>query len=233
MTVHVVKYEPDSDVVPQAIIWRPLRYFTLVVRDGQDDFDKYRGASFTIGNDIHFDLRVYEGHIHAEVTVTLYLPESIHEDHGVAGIVSRIIGEMAVPNSAVAWKRGQEFQFGKLERSPQDRLGEREARILILKIAASQPGHSATVAKIHQEIPKYFELSADDKTRSPSRKNEFLWQIIVRNTMSSHRAVDSSIFAQGWAEKTPNGLRVTHRGLGYLNSIGFCEFSNSDLPDDK
>ncbi len=66
MTVNVLKYDPDIEVVPQAIIWRPLRYCTLVVRNGQDDLDRYQGASFTIGNDITFDLRVYEGHIHTD-----------------------------------------------------------------------------------------------------------------------------------------------------------------------
>ena len=76
MTVRALKYEPDIDVIPQAIIWRSLRYCTLVIREGQDDLDKYKGASFAIGNDITFDLRVYQGHIHADVTVTLYLPRT-------------------------------------------------------------------------------------------------------------------------------------------------------------
>jgi len=233
MTVRVLKYEPDADVVPQAIIWRSLRYCTLVVREGQDDLDKYEGASFAIGNDIHFDLRVYQGHIHAEVTVTLYLPELVRDEKRVSNIVSTVIREMEIPVSAIAWRRGEDFQFGKLARSPQDRLKEREARILILKIAASQPERSATIGRLREEIPRYFELSAADKTRSPSRRNEAVWQIVVRNTMSSHRIGARSIFAQGWAEKIPNGLRVTRQGMDYLNSIGFLDFNDSDLSGDE
>jgi len=233
MTVRVLKYEPDIDVVPQAIIWRSLRYCTLVVREGQDDLDKYKGASFAIGNEIRFDLRVYQGHIHAEVTVTLYLPEDLRDEKRVSEIVSSVIKEMAIPVSAIAWRRGQKFQFGTLERSPQDRLREREARILVLKIAASQPERFATIGKLREEIPRYFDLSPADRKRSPSRKNEALWQIVVRNTMSSHTTGTRTIFAQGWAKKVPGGLKVTRRGMDYLNSIGFSDSSGSDLPDDE
>jgi hypothetical protein len=233
MTVTVLKFEPDIDVVPQAIIWRSLRYCTLVIREGQDDLDTYRGASFAIGNDITFDLRVYQGHIHADVTVTLYLPENVRDEKRVSEIVSRVIEEMAIPVTAIAWRRGQKFQFGKLERSPKDRLLEPEARVLVLKIAASQPKRSATIGKLREEIPKYFDLSLADKERSPSRKNEAVWQIVVRNTMSSHTTGARTIFAQGWAKKIPGGLKVTRRGMDYLNSIGFSESSGSALTDNE
>jgi hypothetical protein len=223
MTVRVHNYDPDMEVVPHAIIWRSLRYCTLVVREGQDDLDKYKGASFTIGNDIKFDLRVYHGHIHSGVTVTLYLPEDVQDEQRVSEIVSKVIHEMAIPVSAIAWRRGQKFHFGKLERSPLDRLRESEARILVLKIAASQPKRSVTIGKLREEIPKYFDLSQTDKAHSPSRKNEALWQIVVRNTMSSHTTGKRTIFAQGWAEKIAGGLKVTRRGMDYLNSIGFSD----------
>lgn len=233
MTVRVLNYEPDIDVVPHAIIWRSLRYCTLVVREGQDDLDKYKGASFAIGNDIRFDLRVYQGHIHPEVTVTLYLPEDVRDEERVLEIVSIIIKELEIPDAAIAWLRGQKFQFGKLERSPQDCLLEDEARVLVLKIAASQPERFATIGKLREEIPRYFDLSPADKARSSSRKNEAAWQIIVRNTISSHIKGTRTIFAQGWATKIPGGFRVTRLGMDYLNSIGFSDFSGSDLPDDE
>jgi hypothetical protein len=227
MTVRVLNYDSDVDGVPQAIFWRSLRYCTLVIRKGQDDLDDYEGASFVIGNDIRFDLRVYRGHIHREVTVTLYLPVEIQDEKTISDTVSTIIKEMKIPVTAVAWKRGQEFHFGKLERSDEDRLKEREARILILKIAASQPKRSVSITKLREEVPKYFDLSPIDKRRSPSRKNEVLWQIVVRNTTSSHTTGNQTIFAQGWAEKIPGGLKVTKSGVDYLNSIGFLEASSS------
>lgn len=230
MTVRILKFEPDMDVIPQAIIWRPLRYCTLIIRNGQDDLDKYQGASFAIGNDIRFDLRVYQGHIHADVTVTLYLPEDVQDEDEVAAVVRRVTEEMGIPLSAVAWERGETIHFGKLERPPQDRLREKEARILVLKIAASQPNQSTTLAKLREEIPRYFDLSSADRTRSPSRKREELWEIIIRNTTSSHRAGNKTIFGQGWAEKTPDGIKVTRSGMRYLNSIGFLDSSDSDTP---
>jgi hypothetical protein len=131
MTVNVLQYLSDFEVVPHAIFWRPLRYCTLVIRDGEDDLDKFKGASFTIGNETQFDLRVYQGHIHPEVTVTLYLPEDVKDEKRISEIVSQVIKEMEIPLTAIAWKRGQEFRFGRLDRSPLDRLKEREARILI------------------------------------------------------------------------------------------------------
>lgn len=233
MTVRVLRYEPEDEVVPHAVIWRSLRYCTLVIREGQDDLDKYEGASFVIGNDIRFDLRVYPGHIHPEVTVTLYLPEDIRDEKRIAETVTIAIKAMEIPVSAVAWRRGQDFRFGKLERSPNDRLRESEARILILKIAASQPKRSVTITKLREEVPKYFDLSSVDKRRSPSRKNEVLWQIVVRNTMSSHTTGTRTIFAQGWARKIPGGLKVTKSGVDYLNSIGFLELSNASFSDDE
>lgn len=230
MTVRILKYEQDEDVAPQAILWRPLRYCTLVVRDGKDDLDEYKGASFTIGNDIRFDLRVYQGHIHADVTVTLYLPASLTDQDRISEIITTVVREMAIAPSAIAWQRGQEFRFGKLERSPKDRLLEKEARLLVLKIAASQPRRSVSIGKLREEIPRYFDLSPADKMRSPSRRNEAAWHIILRNTISSHRSGPQTIFGQGWATKTPSGLRVTSRGVNYLKSIGFLDSSGDESP---
>ncbi len=151
----------------------------------------------------------------------------------ISDTVSTIIKEMQIPVSAVAWKRGQQFRFGKLERSGEDRLKESEARILILKIAASQPKRSVSITKLREELPKYFDLSPIDKRRSPSRKNEVLWQIVVRNTMSSHTTGTRTIFAQGWARKIPGGLEITKSGVDYLNSIGFLEAPTSSLSDEE
>lgn len=228
MTVHILGYEPDGEVVPQAIIWRPLRYCTLIVREGQDDLDSYEGASFIIGNEVQFDMRVYRGHIHREVTVTLYLPEELQDEQLVIETVTRIIQEMAIPVSAVAWRRGQSFQFGRLERSPDDRFREAEARLLVLKIAASQPDRSISLSKFREEIPRYFDLSSKDLSTSKSRPSEKLWHSIARNAMSSHYGGSKSIFTKGWAEKIAAGIKVTQEGLNYLSAIGFMDPASSD-----
>lgn len=201
----------------------------MVIRDGQDDLDEYRGASFIIGNDTRFFLRVYRGHIHSDVTVTLYLPDEVTDEKTILTTIAVIVQEMAIPDSAIVWKRGQKFQFGYLERSPSDRLRESEARLLILKIAATQPERSASIIKLREEIPRYFDLSSKDKELSLSRKNESNWHIVIRNTMSSHTSGRKTIFGQGWAEKIPGGLKVTPNGLAYLKSIGFLDDSTCEF----
>jgi hypothetical protein len=221
MTVCVVKYEPDYDVVPQAIFWRPLRYFTLVIRDGEDGLDRFKGASFIIGNDIQFDLRVYRGHPNPEFTVTLYLPDDGTDDKRVSDIIDRIVKEMLLPITAIAWRRGQPFEYDKLERPKRDRLGEPEARIVVLKIAASQPDRTATMKLLREEVPKFVQLSPSDSVASKTRAREHLWQQIIRNVTSSHQEGRRGLFSQGFARKIKQGLTVTERGMNYLNSIGF------------
>jgi hypothetical protein len=229
MTVRVLKYEPDCDVIPQAIIWRPLRYFTLTIRDGEDGLDKFKAASFAIGNDIRFDLRVYRGH--PELTVTLYLPEELGEENRITEIIDIVIREMLVPMTAIAWRRGQPFEIGApLERPKRDRLHESEARVLVLKIAAQQPRRAASTEFLKKEVPKYIELSPLDRAKSKSRPREQVWQQIVGNVIS-HKEVRAGPFAMGFAIKTPDGIAVTRRGLTYLNSIGFSHSSTSSLEE--
>jgi len=229
MTVRVLKYEPEYDVVPHAIFWRPLKYFTLIIRDGEDGLDMFKGASFALGNDIRFDLRVYRGHLNPEFTVTLYLPLDVKGEKTISEIIDRVMTEMVIPMTAAAWKRGQPFEFGKLERQKGDRLIEKEARTIVLKIAGSQPDRKATMKLLRDEVPKFIQLSPNDLAPSPTRKNERLWQQIVRNVVASH----PSLFSAGLAKKMPGGIKVTKKGMDYLSSIGFSDTSTSDLPDEE
>lgn len=221
MTDHPIqrlKYEPGYDVAPQAIFWRPLRWFTMIIREGQDDLDRYQAASFTIGNEISFDLRVYRGH--PELTVTLYLPVDIEDEKRISDIIDMVIKYMVVPLSAVAWRRGQPFEYGQLERPRDDRLREAEARIIVLKIAAQQPRGAASTSFLKKEVPKYIQLSAADLKRSKSRKNERLYQQVIGNVIS-HQKSSEGPFVRGLAARTSDGLAITRKGLAYLNSIGF------------
>jgi hypothetical protein len=212
-------FEPEYDVVPQAIFWRPLRYFTMCIREGEDDLDLFEAASFTIGNEIKFDLRVYRGH--PELTVTLYLPDHVSDERIIADTINLVIRGMVIPLAAVAWRRGQKFEYGHLRRpKPDDRLREHEARIIVLKIAAQQPRCSASTSLLKKEMPKYIELSETDRIRSKSRPRELLWQQVVGNVVS-HQKSSEGPFAQGLAVRTADGLKVTKKGLDYLNNMGF------------
>jgi hypothetical protein len=227
MAVRQVFYEPEYDVVPQAIFWRALKCFTMLIREGADGLGLFEAASFEIGNDIKFDLRSYSGH--PKFTVTLYLPGDIVEEGQISEIIKIVIDEMIIARSALTWQRGQDFEYGKLERVPTDRLREEEARILVLKIAATQPDFVASVDFIKKEVPTYIELSPDDKKRSETRKNELLWQQIVRNVTSSHQTGKRGLFGQGFAEKIPRGIKLTERGIAYLKSLGFSVPTFSSL----
>ncbi len=217
--IKIVTYEPDYDVIPQAIFWRPLRWFTFAAREGEDGLDNYRGASFVIGNQVRFDLRTYRGH--PQFTVTLYLPEGIENAGEIATTIRIVIKTMIIPAAAVAWRRGDDFQMGtELRRPRSDRLRETEARILALKIASQQPNRSASTQAVKREVPNYIELSKIDLQPSPTRRREAMWQQIIGNVIS-HQDSSQGPFVKGYATRTPNGLSVTDKGMAYLNSIGF------------
>jgi hypothetical protein len=218
--VTVCSYPHEFEVAPHAIFWRPLAYFTMNIRTESDDLDEYEGASFSIGNDIAFDLRKYAGH--PNFTVSVYLPMEIENQADIDGIIDRVIKEFALPKSAVSWRRGWDFSSGAVTRNPKDRLRESEAKTLFLKIAALQPKCSVTTAFAKKEVGRFYPLSPADRKPSPTRRREQLWQQIVGNVI-----VHKSLFAQGFAEQVRGGLKLTTKGLDYLKSIGFAALSAS------
>lgn len=228
MGVRALEYDLEDDVVPHAIIWRPLHYFTVNVRNRKDGLDKFEGMIFAIGNNIRFDLRSYRGH--PDLTVTLYFSEQLEDQAKITEIIDIVIKEMLIPATEVAWRRGEVFEYGKLGRRQDDRLREPEARILVLKIADQQPNQSASTKFLKKEVSKYIELSAKDRERSKSRVGEELWQQIVGNVIS-HKEVRDGLFVQGYATKTSDGITVTVKGISYLNSIGFLISTELDFSE--
>ncbi|WP_431283214.1 hypothetical protein ACQW02_28080 [Humitalea sp. 24SJ18S-53] len=218
--INIIKYKPEYDVAPQAIFWRALKYFTTKIRHDEYGLDEFYACSFVVGNDVRFDLRVYAGH--PEFAVTLYLPRYVRDKEEILRVIKIVIKEMVIPRDAVAWRRGDPFVYGELKRPRGDRLRESEARILALKIAAQQPSRTASTRFIKSEVPKYTELSEDDRRPSSSRRNEALWQQIVGNVMS-HKTTPAGPFELGYATRTSDGLSVTDKGMAYLNSMGFLD----------
>ncbi|MDB5691687.1 MAG: hypothetical protein JWO81_750 [Alphaproteobacteria bacterium] len=211
----------DLEVVPQAIIWRPIHWFTRRVRQEEDDLDRYKAIAYIVGNDLSFEVRNYQGD--EPNTSTLYLPfEHAHEDQLVQREIGSATRRLSVPINAVAWRRGDPFEPGKIERPPQDRIREAEARDLALKIAASQPNRTATTEFIKNAVPDLVELSPADLIPSGARNGEPLWRQIVGNVIS-HKNSRAGPFVKGLAVRTANGLRVTQTGVDYLKSIGFSD----------
>ncbi|MBX4870613.1 hypothetical protein HJA85_27210 [Rhizobium bangladeshense] len=204
-------------VSPQAIMWRPIKYFSQDVRDDEDELDRFKYIGY-VDNNFPFDLRTYLGH--PPKTVTLYLPSEINTDAVIQERIDRAIKVLDVPESALAWRRGEQIHFGQLERSPEDRLREKEAGALMIKILGSLPDGRASTKKIKDMVPEFYDLSEADLQRSPSRKNEQIWRQIIGN-VKVHRAGASSIFSRGFVREVPGGVSLTAKGLAYLKSIGF------------
>lgn len=101
-----------------------------------------------------------------------------------------------------------------------DRLREPEARILALRIAASQPNREASTTYIKDHIQDYIALTPNDLKPSPTRPQEQRWQQITGNVIS-HSNTSTSIFTRGFAERTADGIRVTDLGVKHLAKLGF------------
>lgn len=211
-----VPYLPD--VIPQAILWRTIYCYALDPDRCEDQLDHFDCASYTVGNQLSFDLRHYDGH--PDSTVTVYLPVETRDEAEIDEAVEVVLSGLEVPDSGVAWRRGEDFQFGKLPRRKEDRLREPEARLLALKIAAENKDLKATTAYIKKRIPEVIPLTEKDLEQSKSRPREKLWQQIVGNVIS-HSGTSKSIFKRGLASRTSDGIKVTQTGINYLKRVGF------------
>lgn len=207
-----------GDVVPQAIIWRPMPYFTIHSGNSSDELDEYVFATFEIGNWLRFDIRNYAGH--PAHTVTVYLPLLLDDQSDIQYAIRRVIGEFRLPNVAVAWRRGIPYEYGILPRRENDRLREPEARLLVLKIAALMPNQSASTQQLINETPNLISLSEIDLMPSQTRPLQPRWHQIIRNVIS-HRDSPHGPFVRGYATRTPDGLVVTEAGIDHLRSIGY------------
>ncbi|MES0184916.1 hypothetical protein NKK48_09435 [Mesorhizobium sp. C386A] len=216
--VTFIRMGTDCDMVAHAIFWRPAIYFATELRTEQDDLDEFEVASFCIGNYLSFDIRHYKGH--PDFTCSLYFPVELASSEEIVEGIQLVIAGLELPQTAIAWIRGDQFEFGHLPRDPDDRLREPEARILALKIASICPGHTTTTSYVKKTVQKYYPLSRGDKVRSPKRRNEQLWQQIVGNVVS-HKKTKSGPFKKGYAIKNGPNMTVTDDGLAYLNSLGF------------
>lgn len=208
----------DVQMLPQAIFARPIESFAPRIEEGQDDLDLFRYADFSLNNSHHFSLRSYRGF--PKWLVSLYLELAFAENvTEIRRLILEIVEGLALPKEAVTWQRGEPLDK-ELKPPVQSRLREPEARVLTLKIAAQCEGHEATMSFIKSQVPKYVELSPIDLEPSPSRAGERKWQQIVGNVVSHEKSV-TSIFSRKLAVRHGDYIRVTKRGLDYLNNVGF------------
>lgn len=101
-----------------------------------------------------------------------------------------------------------------------DRLREWEARILVLRIAASFPHNEATTRQIKDAVPSFIKLTAKDLEPSITKPDECHWEEIIENVMTGGKGIHC-IFVKGYAIRFNDGIRVTPEGLVHLKMKGY------------
>ncbi len=103
--------ELAEDLVPQAIIGRPISYFAsqfniLFTRE-HDDLDEYDVAALRIGSQgFVFALKHYKGY--PKKTTTIYLPASVRSVSTISYVIAAIIDELQIPQSWIVWQRSDD-----------------------------------------------------------------------------------------------------------------------------
>jgi hypothetical protein len=94
-----------------------------------------------------------------------------------------------------------------------NRITEVDVAKAVLQVLAHEPNGEAPIGKIVQELPKYLNLTADDRVQSVTRPNEQLWEQQVRN-ITSHKETPGNYIYEGYLEVIPGGLKIT-KDLGH------------------
>jgi hypothetical protein len=207
----------EREMTPQAIFWRPIAYFSATTRFAEDNLDDYRCVSYAIDDDV-FELRTYRGQ--PQSTTSLYLPEETEDQPGILSFIDRFLEASTVPRISIAWKRGDAYRYGELTRAKDDRLLEKEAEILALKIASGSQGMIGSVAYIESQLPLFYSPSTIDNEPSSPSEERPRWQRTI-DTVSRQGSPPSDLVKRGYAEPADSGIQVMKSGIDYLQSIGF------------
>jgi hypothetical protein len=208
--------ELELENQPQAIFARAIKFFTMTISTDVDELDEFSYAAFSINNRFHFSLRHYRNDP-AKATSLYSEPLGAEEAREMVILACKCFG---VTPSVLHWMRGQPFRHGQLE-PIKHVIKEREARDIVLKVAATFKNRTAKTSDIKNRVEELVALSDLDKLPYPSRGKEPRWRQQIGNVVS-HANTSTSIFSRKLAVKTAKDeIRVTKVGLDYLKSIGF------------
>jgi hypothetical protein len=102
-----LKDAAGADLVPQAIIRKPISYFHDVLRieltSDHDDLDEYEGALLSFHRAWTFALKHYMEHPGG--TTTVYLPREFESVEKISRTIQRILEELKLPLEALSWQR--------------------------------------------------------------------------------------------------------------------------------
>src|SRR3954471_4286111 len=103
------------ELIPQAILAKPISYFQVVSAQrmnfsgkkvfavDHDDLDLYEGATFQLDDGTMFAIRQYRGNPLNRSTV--YLPWEIDDLNSITDIVSRVADEFYLGRADIVWQR--------------------------------------------------------------------------------------------------------------------------------
>jgi hypothetical protein len=101
------------------------------------------------------------------------------------------------------------------------RTFEPQMRIIVLGVAADSPSGEITTAEAKERALNYFNPTPGDLEPNPLRSGEPMYYQIVGNVIGSHAESLTSVYHNGYAEKTGDGIRITSAGRAYLKNEGF------------
>ena len=218
-TVTAIYQKPDDlelETQPQAVFARSLRFFTMTISVDADELDEFEYAAFRIDNQFHFSLRHYRNDP-AKATSLYSEALDVQTAREMVTLACECFG---VSTSVLHWMRGKPFRHGRLEPIDHE-IREREARDIVLKVAATFKNRTAKTSDIKNRVEQLVALSDLDKLPYPSRGKEPRWRQRIGNVIS-HAPTSTSIFSRKLAVKTAKDeIKVTKAGLDYLKSIGF------------
>ena len=100
------------DLVPQAILSRPVSYFEkrgVHFVKGEDELDTYEGAAFLLDNNVRFALKHHPGY--PDDTTTVYLAKSIDDLHEITKLVQKIVKAFELSLAVIQWQRSDNHEL--------------------------------------------------------------------------------------------------------------------------
>jgi glycine cleavage system pyridoxal-binding protein P len=92
-----------------------------------------------------------------------------------------------------------------------NRTTEAELSKVVLEILYQSGSGEMSVHDLIRDIPKYVNLTTEDRQQSETRENEEIWEQRVRN-ITSHHESPGNFIAEGFLEHIKGGLRLTEAG---------------------
>ena len=104
----------------------------------------------------------------------------------------------------------------------ENRTGEHEMAVAIMRIVAGMPGGCATLDQLWDTIPNVVALTDEDWEESDSQAGQPKWRQIVRN-INSNRHTEGNFIFEGYLEHLDGGgggYCITDKGRRRLGDRG-------------